>query len=74
MGVKKILDVGGGGGKTAIKIAEKYSNVKIDILDLSTPKKLIKKHIENKKLNNRISYIESDFFIFAWHIQQLLSS
>jgi L-tyrosine C(3)-methyltransferase len=59
---KKILDVGGGYASNAIKIAKKYSDSNITLIDISTAKTGALKNIKRNKIEDRVKFYEGCIF------------
>jgi len=57
-----LLDMGGGYGQFAIKIAEKISNLKLTVVDLPSVCAVTKKIIAARGLTTRINCVGIDFF------------
>lgn len=61
-GKRKLLDIGGGSGGYSILFAERYNQLKIDVLELERMAKYTKEIVSKSKLADRINVITGDIF------------
>jgi ubiquinone/menaquinone biosynthesis C-methylase UbiE len=60
-GAKRLLDIGGGNGTNAFRLAERFPQLHITIFDLPSVCALARKEIAARKLSHRISTISGNF-------------
>lgn len=60
--VKKVLDVGGGGGSNAIALAAKYPQMEVTILDLPAAQQICEEQIHRHELSEQIKFMACDIF------------
>jgi demethylspheroidene O-methyltransferase len=61
-GMRHIMDFGGGYGRLAMTLVERFKGLKVTIVDLPAVCKRARPRIENAGLSDRITYLEADFF------------
>ncbi len=60
---RRLLDVGGGSGATAIVLCRSYPQLSVTVLDLPAACAVARKNIAQAGLSDRIDVIEGDFFV-----------
>src|SRR5579872_2767269 len=64
--VRSLLDVGGGSGCFCITLAQRYPEMRLTLLELSSVCKSASQYIADYKLRNRIKIIEGNMFKDPW--------
>lgn len=60
---KKMLDVGGGSGAFAMEFIKKNLNMNAVIFDLPNVIPITKRYVEQKKMDDKISYLSGDYLV-----------
>lgn len=59
---RQVLDVGGGGGRNAIALAETNPHMEVTILDLPAAQQICEEQINRQGLSDRIKFVACDIF------------
>jgi ubiquinone/menaquinone biosynthesis C-methylase UbiE len=69
-GVKRILDVGGGGGGNAIAFARAFTDCAVSLIDLPTTEPVARAKIADAGLEGRVRFVPGDMFEDAFPGEQ----
>jgi ubiquinone/menaquinone biosynthesis C-methylase UbiE len=64
--VSMLLDIGGGDGTNAIRLCERYSSLRVILVDLPSVLDKARANIDSHGLANRITCVAADMFTDAW--------
>jgi L-tyrosine C(3)-methyltransferase len=62
-GFRHVLDIGGGDGTNAIRIATRHLHLSVTVLDLPSVCRIARERVEKLRLSDRISIREADIFV-----------
>lgn len=65
-GLRRLLDVGGGGGCYAIVFAQQHPNLHCTVLDLPQMCEVVERNVEAGEVNGRVATAAVDMFREAW--------